>query len=295
MNTVWVDTFRRQVTEGITSRSKFVVLGSWNFYPLNIISCSSGFLVFVNEGEKTFVKLIDPRGGLTTLREIPRTLYAPQTWPLLTGEVIIREGDKYINLETGERSLMNPWERKENTLREVIKGLFRHPKKVVAYREVTQFHSRPGDKVILKNNDDNCYYFVAVGTKSKIHFDLVLEGVIRVHCYRDVLYTNRVWKNLSPLFSVWKLDHTQIFFSGMHSILADRLTGLLFFYNLSSKEITLLNTETGEIYSEREFYRINYDDIPKKTYEYHFVTVDGVLYILIWRGDATRLISHRVI
>lgn len=287
----WKDIFRRQVTEGITVRSKFVLLGEWSVPRAEIIPCISGFLLSTSQEGTTYIKLIDTVGKLTTVFTLEKSIF----YPVIRNsadELFVRKDNEFINFDTGERRSFDPREIDGMYLGRIRK-LFAYPDRISPYTKVTQFLSKPGRNIIVKDHLEKKYYIVCFETRTKELLDLPLSEIHSFHYYRDVLYTIRLWFELIARLANRRLYPCQIVFSGMHSVMTVMRTGLVFFYNLESKVFTLLDVTTGKTYSQEEFSRLSPESFSRVRYEFYFTTVCGVLYILAQKEDTFRLISHQ--
>lgn len=290
--TDWKEEFRRQVTEGITPRSKFVVLNTCTIPGVKWVVPSADGLILTSFVSGTMaVRLMNISGEIKDL--LTRTEYRHPVTVLTnqeTREVILQTEQTYFNASTGSMSSIDPREQEKKILQEVIRDLFTLPEKVTWTREVTQFRSKPGRKFMVYDDSTRWYYIVCTGSKIK-KWIVYSSGsyVSGFHCYKDVVYNSSLWEKLVQ----WSnFSTSQVSFSGMHFIMTSTFLGILFFYNLESKVFTLLDVATGRTYSEKEFFNLP-GSFSEGNYDFSFNTVGGLLYILVKRyGDLT-LISYR--
>lgn len=269
----WKEEFRRLVTSGVTPSSRFIRLGELTCRPNRIVHCKRGFYLFFG---KTKISLLDTKSILTDLYTSSIFGNSYYDWE---GNVLVDRSGEIINLETGDKT---SGEFRE--LNEVINELF--PLRMSFEAEIVESFPRRKIYIIYDFNEFE-YYIVDVDRRKKEIFN----ETNHLYYYRGEPYSKTIWDDF--LKKLWdrRILLARVTFSGHSGVGCVSGHGLIFFYNLISKVITVLNVKDLKLYSEEEFFSCN---LPTEPFDcVWFTTVDGVLYILVKTGEKYQLITHR--
>lgn len=275
----WKDAFR-QVVEGITPSSKFVLVKEFT-KPRGISiefirPGKRGFYAFYQDAsQRERIMRIDYRGGMT---EVGEFLYSRRLKYTEDGCLVVEKvnEDVWLNIDTEVQGVIQPRFPPEtmHVLEQLGIG-------AAGVQEISQYRCTPGNKSLVYHPWYAQTWIVNTFTRTKSKVDH--KSGTTWHLYRDVLYNSSV--GISP-WSRWVV-HEDIKFSGMHCIHVSWDTGCLFVYNLEKKVYTCLDVSTLEVRTDPGSPRsLVFNSV-------EFSSDDGVLYILASLQGKYRLITHR--
>lgn len=251
----WKSVIRETVTSGITPGSKFFLVGEFEHESVRVDKCKEGFY-FTNNNRFT---LVTTKARLQEgyIRQQNKTL--PECGQIFPSDSITNLG--YIG--SWKSTKKNVW-------------LIHHLKEHQTYLVDFDLQRKEYYSLWLTCMGENLYYF------------------------RDELVTVSMWDEFLEKFSdrwgeCWITPLTvSATFSGIHSVLSARNLGLIFFYNLESKVFTVLDVDDLKLYSEDEFFSNYWLPVKRDVFNEAWVnTVDGLLYVLLRKGNTHQLIFHR--
>lgn len=298
MDTVnWKDAFRSRLETGITKDSVFYQVTnlsvSTNTYKiLEVIPRLGGFYFLMKGRGRKYVDLYD---GESWIRWFDRKEADEFTGEFITsaeGEVLMAGGSKWFNLDTKTSvrlpTITAPLHIQALPGKEVMT-------KISNLGWVSRYECMVGPQYLVRWNDGPTLTLIDTDSNVSRRVDKreKIDIIRNVHYYRDKLYSGRVWEGIIPDDEL--NSDEDLHFCGMYSIEISKWDGIIFIYNLRTREVFFLNTTTLKLYP-LDVYKIPSHPGARETKSFrkaYFTTIRKVLYIVIQYETHYKVISHR--